>query len=137
MIEGDEVEQQDFSIVQLQQGEPDAFKVLFFQYYPEFLSFSILFLQDRAAAVIITFEAFFMLWERRAEFDSEKKIKAFLYLAVRNKCLHYMNGLSTAARSGERVSGEHVSGERVPAGIPSSLPRDILQDIFAYAAKDR
>jgi DNA-directed RNA polymerase specialized sigma24 family protein len=92
MIEGEEVEQKDFSIVELQQGGPDAFKVLFFQYYPEFLSFSILFLQDRAVAGIITFEVFFQLWERRAEFDSEKKIKAFLYLAVRNKCLRYMKG---------------------------------------------
>jgi DNA-directed RNA polymerase specialized sigma24 family protein len=131
MTEGEDVEQKDFSVVELQQGGPDAFKVFFFQYYPEFLSFSILFLQDRAAADIITFEAFFLLWDRHAEFDTEKKIKAFLYLTVRNKGLRYMKGLSTAARSGESVRGDGV-----PAGIPSSLPRDILQDIFAYAAKE-
>ena len=126
MTEGEEVRQKDFSIVQLQQGGPDAFKVLFFQYYQEFLSFSILFLQDRAAAGIITFEAFFQLWERHAEFDSEKKIKAFLYLAVRNKCLHFMKGLPQKADVGNGF----------PRSIPSSLPRDILQDIFAYAAKE-
>lgn len=126
MIEGEEVEQKDFSILELQQGGPDAFKVFFFQYYPEFLSFSILFLQDRAAADIITFEAFFLLWDRHAEFDTEKKIKAFLYLAVRNKCLRYMKGLSPKA------DARHNS----PDNIPSSLPRDILQDIFAYAAKE-
>jgi DNA-directed RNA polymerase specialized sigma24 family protein len=68
----------------------DAFEVLFFQFYPEFLSFSTLFIQDRTAASRLTLEAFSLLWERHAEFDSEKKIKAFLYLAVRNKCLNYI-----------------------------------------------
>jgi DNA-directed RNA polymerase specialized sigma24 family protein len=105
----------------------DAFKVLFFQCYPEFLSFSVLFLQDRAAASRLTLEAFFLLWDRHTEFDSEKKIRSFLYLAVRNKCLNYMKGLPHSP----------ATDARIPEGIPSSLPPDILADILAYAALER
>lgn len=89
----DEVEAQDFSIMDLQQGGPDAFKALLCRFYPELLSFSVLFLQDRVAASRLTLEALSLLWDRHKEFDSEKKIRSFLYLAVRNKCLHYIKSL--------------------------------------------
>jgi DNA-directed RNA polymerase specialized sigma24 family protein len=126
MMKGEEVEAQDFSIMHLQEGGPDAFKVLFFQFYPEFLSFSVLFLQDRVAASRLTLEAFFLLWDRHTEFDTEKKVKSFLYLAVRNKCLNYM-------KSVPRMAGTPA---HAPEGIPSSLPTDVLEDIFVYAARE-
>lgn len=101
-------------------GSPEAFKVLFLQYYPEYLSFALMCLrdQDHLAARTVTLEAFFLLWERHTDFDREKAIKAFLYLAVRNKCLHYLP-------SGSRA-------DLLPVTPPSSLPRDVLRDILDY-----
>ena len=99
-------------------GYPEAFKVLFFQYYPEILSFAVMCLQDRLVAHTVTLEVFFLLWERHADFDREKAIKAFLYLAVRNKCLHELPAGSRA--------------DLPPVTPPPSLPRNMLRDIFDY-----
>ncbi len=115
-----DIGEQDLPVLHLQLGSPEAFKVLFFQYYPELLSFALMCLQDQDHLVAhrVTLEAFFLLWERHTEFDREKTIKAFLYLAVRNKCLH------------EARSRTHTNA--LPVTPPSSLPQDILSDIFAY-----
>jgi DNA-directed RNA polymerase specialized sigma24 family protein len=116
----DDIGEQDLPVLHLQMGSPEAFKVLFFQYYPEYLSFAVMCLrdQDHLVARNVTLEAFFLLWERHPEFDREKTIKAFLYLAVRNKCLHE---LPPGSRAG-----------LPPVIPPSSLPRDMLRDIFDY-----
>jgi DNA-directed RNA polymerase specialized sigma24 family protein len=115
-----DIGEQDLSVLHLQLGSPEAFKVLLFQYYQEYLSFAVMCLrdQDHLVARNVTLEAFFLLWERHTDFDREKTIKAFLYLAVRNKCLH-----------------ELPSGSRAglpPVIPPSSLPQDMLRDIFDY-----
>jgi DNA-directed RNA polymerase specialized sigma24 family protein len=115
-----DIGEQDLSVLHLQLGSPEAFKVLFFQYYPEYLSFAVMCLrdQDHLVARNVTLEAFFLLWERHIDFDREKTIKAFLYLAVRNKCLHYLSPRSRA--------------DCPPVLPPSSLPQDMLRDIFDY-----
>jgi DNA-directed RNA polymerase specialized sigma24 family protein len=115
-----DIGEQDLPVLHLQMGFPDAFKVLFFQYYPEILSFAVMCLrdQDHLVARNVTLEAFFLLWERHSDFDTEKRIKAFLYLAVRNKCLHNLP-------SGARI-------DLPPVTPPSSLPPDLLRDIFDY-----
>jgi DNA-directed RNA polymerase specialized sigma24 family protein len=120
MTEFDDVEEQDLPVLHLQMGSPDAFKVLLFQYYPEYLSFAVMCLrdQDHLVARNVTLEAFFLLWERHSDFDREKTIKAFLYIAVRNKCLHYWPSGGRAGLS--------------PFMPPSTLPPDILLDIFDY-----
>jgi DNA-directed RNA polymerase specialized sigma24 family protein len=117
------VEQEDVAIRHLQLGAPDAFKVLFFQLYAEFFSFSTLLLQDGAAARQVTLGAFFLLWNRHADFDCEKAIKAFLYIAIRNRCLRQIRGLPLSDNAGGRDA------------VPSSLPPDILRDILSHTAK--
>jgi DNA-directed RNA polymerase specialized sigma24 family protein len=72
----------------------DAFKTLFFRYYQEFLSYSAGFLQDEVAARKVTLEAFFLLRDRYAEFDSEARVKAFLCLTIRNKCMQVAKDLA-------------------------------------------
>jgi DNA-directed RNA polymerase specialized sigma24 family protein len=116
----DDIGEQDLPVLHLQMGSPEAFKVLFFQYYPELLSFAVMCLrdQDHLVARNLTLEAFLLLWERHTDFDREKTIKAFLYLAVRNKCLHYLPSRSRT--------------DLLPVTPPSSLPGDMLRDIFDY-----
>jgi hypothetical protein len=99
----------------------DAFKALFFRFYREYLSFSASFLQDEVAARNVTLETFFLLWERYAEFDSETRIKTFLYLVIRNKCM----AVNPASPPADTASP--------PADVPASLPADILREILAFA----
>src|ERR1700722_12956814 len=80
----------DFTLVYFRKGSPEAFKMLFFEYYPELFSFSSMLLQHRIVAQKVTMEIFFLLWNRRADFDDGKRIKAFLSLAARNRCLQQL-----------------------------------------------
>lgn len=108
----------------LRNGDPAAFKLLFFAQYPEYFSFALLLMQRRPEAQKLTMEAFFLLWDRRSDFDSLKKIKVFLYLTLRTKCLRELKAPSSGAMA-------------AIATLPSSLPADILRDIFDYAARTR
>ena len=127
MTNQEEVGEQDMSILHLKRGDPEAFKVLFFQYYPEFFSFADMLLQDRVSAKSVTMEALFLLWKRHADFDNEKNIKAFLYLTVRNHCLNFIR----------YVQQNPEAGHYHPAGITASpLPNDVLRDIYHYIERE-
>ena len=125
MIYSEETPEQDLCVLYLQQGLPEAFKIFFFTYYPELFHFAMAFVHDRDIARIMGMEAFWLLWERRADFDQDKKIKTFLYLSVRNNCLNYLKAMAGPAAADHKTPMEN---------IPASLPRDILQDIFDFAA---
>ncbi len=125
MTGAEEIEEDDPSVLWFQQGVPEAFKVFFFQYYPELFSFALLLVHDPPAAYQLSIDAFFLCWERRTDFTSDQKIKAFVYLATRNNCMDHLR----------RIADPAVADEAVPVSIPpASLPPDILRDIYAFAA---
>jgi DNA-directed RNA polymerase specialized sigma24 family protein len=125
MTDQDEIDEQDFSILHLREGDPEAFKVLFFQYYPEFFSFAGMLLQDRVSAKNVTMEVLFLLWKKHADFSNEKNIKAFLYLTVRNHCLNFIRYLQKHPDAGEY---------RPLSSTAPLLPETILQDIYHFTA---
>jgi DNA-directed RNA polymerase specialized sigma24 family protein len=117
--------EEDPSVLWFQQGIPEAFKVFFFQYYPELFAFAKSFTGDGPAAYQLSIDAFFLCWSRRTEFTSDEKIKAFIYLATRNNCMDHLR----------RIADPAVTDKTALAGpVPDSLPPDILTDIYAYAA---
>ena len=117
---------QDLSLYYFRTGSPEAFKMLFFEYYPEFFSFSSMLLQHRAVAQKVTMEIFFLLWNRRADFSDGKRIKAFLYLAARNRCLQQLKAFPDHRPVAE--------ASKIDV-IPGSLPADVLRDVFSFAAR--
>lgn len=118
----------DLTLDHFQQGSPEAFKILFFEYYPELFSFSSMLLRRRPLAQKVTMEIFFLLWNRRADFSHEKKIKAFLYLAARNRCLQQLRAYPDEGRR------PMADAARINV-VPSALPADILRDVFSFAAR--
>ena len=118
-------DEDDPSVLWFQQGVPEAFKVFFFQYYPELFAFANLLVNDAPAAYQLSIDAFFLCWERRTEFTSDEKIKAFIFLATRNNCMDHLR----------RIADPAVTDKTVPASLPpASLPAHILRDVYAYAA---
>lgn len=118
----------DLTLDHFRQGVPEAFKMLFFEYYPEFFSFSSMLVQNRGVAQKVTMEIFFLLWNRRADFRDEKKIKAFLYLAARNRCLQQLRAhpddLHRWVPDATRINV-----------VPGALPAEILREVFSFAAR--
>jgi DNA-directed RNA polymerase specialized sigma24 family protein len=136
-----QAEERDYPILYLRHGIPEAFKVFFFEYYSELFSFAQMLLQRRGIARKVTMDAFFLLWDRRTDFDSAKKIKAFLYLAVRNKCIQQLR--APVNGTGETPAVEAVAGRapvngtgETPAveAVAASLPPELLRELFAFAA---
>jgi len=118
----------DFTLAYFRKGSPEAFKMLFFEHYPELFSFSSMLLEHRAVAQRVTMEIFFLLWNRRADFQDEKKIKAFLYLSARNRCLQQL-------RAGPDHLRRPVTDPTRIDVIPGSLPTEIIRDVFSFAAR--
>lgn len=125
MIDSEETDEDDLSVLWFQQGVPEAFKVFFFQYYPELFSFALLLVHDPSAAYQLSIDAFFLCWERRTDLTSDQQIKAFVYLATRNNCMDHLR----------RIADPAVTDKTVPVSAPpASLPSHILRDIYAFAA---
>lgn len=80
----------DFSIEALQKGSEQEFETVFQYYYARILFFVKRLIADHYAAEEITEDVFLKLWQRRMGFESFPKIKAFLYIAARNRCLDYI-----------------------------------------------
>lgn len=125
MIDLEVSDEDDPSVLWFQQGVPEAFRVFFFQYYPDLFSFALQLVHDRPAAYQLSIDAFFLCWERRTDLTSDQQIKAFVYLATRNNCIDHLR----------RMADPAVTDKAVPVSPPpDSLPSNILSDIYAFAA---
>src|SRR5258708_22972396 len=100
------------------EADEQGFKYFFLQGYPDFCSVANSLLQDRNAARMLTMEAFFLLWNKRMDFDSDKNRKAFLYTTIRYNCLSYR----------QRLPEEPSLAERYPGiSYPGSMPEEMLR----------
>ncbi len=95
----------DFSIEALKKGDEHAFELVFQYYYARILFFSERLIADHFAAEEITEDVFLKLWQRRADFDDILKIKAFLYISAKNRCLDYIK--VSARRSQKKTAFEY------------------------------
>lgn len=74
----------------LREGQEQGLKAVFDQYNQPLFFFALQFVHNRAIAEEIVADAFIKVWERKDRFESENKLKAFLYIAVKNACLNHL-----------------------------------------------
>jgi len=74
----------------LKANDQRCFEIVYKEYYGPLNFFAHTYVQHTAAAHDITIDAFTKLWERRCDFDSMDKIKAFLYTTARNASLNHI-----------------------------------------------
>lgn len=77
-------------VEQIRLGSHEAFKVLFYEYYPKLFWFVRRYVQIEDTADEIVKELFVELWERRERFVIHSSMKAYLYAAARNRALNYI-----------------------------------------------
>lgn len=77
-------------IADIKQGNKQAFKQLFDDYYPILCVFSSHYIENKEICKDIAQESLLAYWERREEFNEILKIKSFLYTVTRNKCLNHL-----------------------------------------------
>ncbi len=71
-------------------GDQLAFRVIFRRHYKALCFFGTSITQDAQEAEDLVQETFSKLWDKRADFPTTAKIKAFLYISTKNACLNFV-----------------------------------------------
>jgi RNA polymerase sigma-70 factor (ECF subfamily) len=86
------------TISQISLGDLKAFEGLFRQYYQMLCSYAIRFVGDGDAAEEIVQDLFFKLWEKRHALEIKTSVKSYLFSAVHNRCLKFIEHRSVEQR---------------------------------------
>jgi RNA polymerase sigma-70 factor (ECF subfamily) len=82
----------------------EEFEALYGEYYDSFVLFGQKFIHDQTVVEDIVQEAFIKFWLRKNNFDNEYAIRAFLYKAVRNSCVNYLDHLRVRQKFSQEVA---------------------------------
>jgi RNA polymerase sigma-70 factor (ECF subfamily) len=78
------------SMRQISLGNLQAYEALFRRYYQILCSYSLKFVGDADTAEEIVQDLFYTLWEKRAELQINTSVKSYLYTAVHNRSLKFI-----------------------------------------------
>jgi RNA polymerase sigma-70 factor (family 1) len=78
-------------VTDIKNGDKDAFKEFFDDFYPILCSFANRFLKNPDKSKDAAQEALVKFWEKRNDFDDIQWVKSFLYVVVKNNCINILN----------------------------------------------
>lgn len=113
-------------------GDTAAFELYFNWFKKRLIYFSRMLLQhnDEVAEEIVL-DVFVKCWERRSAFSSPEKVKAFLYIAVKNACLTYLQ----SAHNRKCILQEEYDEDALVAQ-PEIYAQMIRADVMAVLANE-
>jgi RNA polymerase sigma-70 factor (family 1) len=79
----------------VQKDDNAAFESLFKTYYSTLSHYACSYLHDLDEAEEVVQDIFVKIWEKRQDLKIETSFKAYLYQAVKNKCLNYIRNKKT------------------------------------------
>ncbi|MCU4174200.1 RNA polymerase sigma-70 factor [Carboxylicivirga sp. N1Y90] len=77
----------------IEEGDLKAYKSLFSEYFNSLVQFASGYVFDKEVTKDLVQDVFIYLWENHSQLKI-KNLKSYLYTAVKNKCLHYINHLN-------------------------------------------
>lgn len=77
-------------IAEFQLGTEKGLNRVFKLYHRPLLYFALQLVKKQEIAEEVVADVFIKIWQRRNDFEDVNKIKAFLYIAVKNGCLNYL-----------------------------------------------
>lgn len=78
---------------EIQNGNQDSFKRLFYLYYDSLVIYADQYLFDRAGSEDIVQEVFIYFWENASTLNIKTSVKGYLYKMVKNRVLNYLKTL--------------------------------------------
>lgn len=85
-----ETAQENRWLIALQDGDGQAFRKLFDDYFYPLFSFAFKYVENEGEAEDVVSEVIYELWEKKLHFESILMLKSFLYRSVRNRCLNIL-----------------------------------------------
>ncbi len=83
-------------ISRIKQGDQDAFRVLYTEFYVGLCIHAKRFLRNKESAEEVVQEVFLRFWERREFINIYENIGSYLFQSVRNGCLNHLKHLQVA-----------------------------------------
>jgi RNA polymerase sigma-70 factor, ECF subfamily len=83
---------------QLSFKDKESFELLFRQYYQMLCSYAYRFVNDADTAEEIVQDLFYKIWEKRSEIQINTSEKSYLYSAVHNRCLKFIEHRNVESR---------------------------------------
>jgi RNA polymerase sigma-70 factor, ECF subfamily len=80
-----------------------AFESLFRKYYADLVNYSCRLTRDMDAAEEIVQEFFYNYWKHRKEINIKFSLRAYMYRAIRNNTLNYLEAVSVRRKYADRV----------------------------------
>jgi len=115
----------------LKNGDHMAYKEIYNRYWGILYRHSLRMLQDAEQTKDVIQDVFTMLWVKRAEFEFQVSLSAFLYASVRNRTLNqidhskvrtkYMDSLQQAIEEGECSTDNLVNEKELTKRIEAEL----------------
>lgn len=99
----------------VREGDRHAFEQIFLAHYQTLCTFAYGYVQSHPAAEDVVADVFAWVWERRYQWDITTSVRAFLYGAVRNRCLNAARDAATAHRA---LSSAATADALTPQPLP-------------------
>lgn len=115
-----EIEEADEAILveRVREGDEAAFETIFRCYYGPLVAFSYRFVQSEAVAEELIQETFLRIWANRASWKIDTRIRAYLFAAVRNRCLNQLDRQRVNGRWRSRADG-FEDGTELTGRVPT------------------
>lgn len=95
--------EENFLIEQIRKSDEEAFEILFHRYYGYLCLFAQKIIHDEVAAEEIVQDFFVNFWEKREQLKIETSVKNYLFRAVKNSCINYLQHNRIKLRHMENV----------------------------------
>lgn len=90
-------------LTRLKQSDEEAFETIFNTYYASLCLFGSQFLGDDAKAEEITQDLFVNLWSKRDSLHIDRSLRSYLFHAVKNQCLNWIQHTKVREKHAENV----------------------------------
>jgi RNA polymerase sigma-70 factor (ECF subfamily) len=101
----------------IRKGDKTEFESLFRSSYVSLVRYARTLIKDQDTAEEIVQDLFVRLWQEKEKIKIESSLNGYLFRAVHNKCLHYIEHIKVV----ERHAGTVISGQADPADDPSEI----------------
>jgi len=104
-------------IGRIRQGDVKQFESLFRSSYVSLVRYARTLLKDQDTAEEIVQDLFFRIWKDRGKIKIESSLNGYLFRAVHNKCLHFIEHSRIIEKHAEEMSFRQPESPESPSDI--------------------
>jgi RNA polymerase sigma-70 factor (ECF subfamily) len=121
----------------LARDDEKAFSELFHRYYPALCLFAVQFLNDDEQSRELVQEVFVQLWEKRKQIRVHSSVKSYLFRAVKNQLINWVNHQKVEQKYLDKVLSEKIEIQPGQYYLEVDLHQKIAASVEALPSKRR